>query len=73
MMGRFEIRETTSYLLFTQGWQEVLITDRLTGRQASGRGSTYDEAVDAAWRSLKQAEGIATIKDSNYPSESVWQ
>ena len=57
MRGRFEIRETTRYLHSSSGWQEVTITDNVTGLQVKGLGKTYEDAVAQAWLRLKQLQG----------------
>jgi hypothetical protein len=57
MRGRFEIRETTRYLQSSVGWQEVTITDTVTGLQVKGLGKTYEDAVAQAWLRLKQLQG----------------
>jgi hypothetical protein len=63
MRGRFEIRETTRYLQSSAGWQEVTITDTVTGQQVKGLGKTYDEAVQQAWSKLKQLQGATPEVD----------
>lgn len=63
MRGRFEIRETTRYLHYSAGWQEVTITDTVTGQHAKGLGKTYDEAVQQAWSKLKQLQGATPDVD----------
>lgn len=59
MRGRFEIRETTRYLHSSSGWQEVTITDTVTGQQVKGLGKTYEEAIEQAWLKLKQLQSAA--------------
>lgn len=63
MRGRFEIRETTRYLHSSAGWQEVTITDTVTGQQVKGLGKTYEEAVQQAWSKLKQLQGATPEVD----------
>lgn len=56
MTGRFEIRETTSYLNSAEGLQEVTILDKISGTEVRGIAATYDEAVRQAWQKLKQLQ-----------------
>ena len=59
MRGRFEIREMTNLLHTPEGWQEVTVMDTVTGNLAKGLAKTYEEALQQAWRRLKELEAAS--------------
>jgi hypothetical protein len=66
MRGRFEIRETTSYLHTPEGLHEVTITDVVANCQAKGLATTYEEAVQLAWKQLKAIKAKLPVPEYRY-------
>ena len=66
MSGRFEIRETTSYMDSRGGWHEVTITDLVTGIVTKALAKTYEEAEREAWRKLKEMQLTSGLTDCRW-------